>query len=299
MKTTKPCNSPHTITIERRPDNIPLICTGAGPIHPVHSQHMSLATKAIDGSKSHHSPNKLQCWRIALLLWDNKHLKLQQNWSSLEVVSSYNDATSLSINRKGSLLKGVRASDSLSLSPSLVSHTFLRNIRARWAGGAPAKIWRKMQHCHTQCKTGIPPNNIIAQYRWKCTHLHELNQQIHICWENQPQTHILVTVWYKCTSWTARRPLTACLVLDSSALDCLFRPWSFLDSLSRPCSSTLDCSSRPYACLLDLSLLVSPCLHMASARRSASATHCPKTDTSFCMCSSGSCDSVKIRMSSV
>ena len=36
-KTTKPCNSPHTITKARRTDNIPLICTGAGPIHPVHS----------------------------------------------------------------------------------------------------------------------------------------------------------------------------------------------------------------------------------------------------------------------
>jgi len=47
MKTTNPCNSPHTITIARRPDNIPLICTGAGQIHPVHSQPMSLATKAM------------------------------------------------------------------------------------------------------------------------------------------------------------------------------------------------------------------------------------------------------------
>jgi len=35
------------ITTARRPDNIPLIFTGAGPIHPVHSQPMSLATKAM------------------------------------------------------------------------------------------------------------------------------------------------------------------------------------------------------------------------------------------------------------
>jgi len=47
VKTTKPCNSPHTITTAGRPDNIPLICTGAGPIHPVHSQPMSLATEAM------------------------------------------------------------------------------------------------------------------------------------------------------------------------------------------------------------------------------------------------------------
>jgi len=46
-KTTKPCNSPHTITTAQRPDNIPLIYTGAGLIHPVHSQPMSLATEAM------------------------------------------------------------------------------------------------------------------------------------------------------------------------------------------------------------------------------------------------------------
>ena len=44
-KTTKPCNSSHTITTARRTDNIPLICTSAGPIYPVHSQPMSLATR--------------------------------------------------------------------------------------------------------------------------------------------------------------------------------------------------------------------------------------------------------------
>jgi len=51
-KTTKPCNSPHTITA-RRSDNIPLICTGAGPIHPVHSQPMSLATEAMPETRLH------------------------------------------------------------------------------------------------------------------------------------------------------------------------------------------------------------------------------------------------------
>ena len=46
-KTTKPCNSSRTITTARRTDNIPLICTSAGPIHPVHSQPMSLTTEAM------------------------------------------------------------------------------------------------------------------------------------------------------------------------------------------------------------------------------------------------------------
>jgi len=52
-KTTRPCNSPQTITTARRTDNIPLICTGAGPIHPVHSQSMSLATGAMPEMRSH------------------------------------------------------------------------------------------------------------------------------------------------------------------------------------------------------------------------------------------------------
>ena len=52
-ETTKPCNSPHTITTARRTDNIPLICTGAGPIHPVHSQPMSLATEAMPETRLH------------------------------------------------------------------------------------------------------------------------------------------------------------------------------------------------------------------------------------------------------
>jgi len=52
-KTTKPCNSPPTITTARLTDNIPLICTGAGPIHPVHSQPMSLATEAMPEMRLH------------------------------------------------------------------------------------------------------------------------------------------------------------------------------------------------------------------------------------------------------
>jgi len=52
-KMTKPCNSPHKITKVRRPNNIPLICTGAGPIHPVHSQPMSLATEAMPETRLH------------------------------------------------------------------------------------------------------------------------------------------------------------------------------------------------------------------------------------------------------
>jgi len=61
-KTTKPCNSSHTITTARRTDNIPLICTSAGPIHPVHSQPMLLATKAMPETRLHfcHFPAVLQ-----------------------------------------------------------------------------------------------------------------------------------------------------------------------------------------------------------------------------------------------
>ena len=40
-KMIKPCNSPHTITTARRTDN--MICTGAGPMRPVHSQPMLVA----------------------------------------------------------------------------------------------------------------------------------------------------------------------------------------------------------------------------------------------------------------
>ena len=74
-KTTKPCNSPHIITTARRPDNIPLICTGAGPIHPVHSQPMSLATEAMPETRLHfcHFP------AVFFLVW--------QTWAySLEFV---------------------------------------------------------------------------------------------------------------------------------------------------------------------------------------------------------------------
>jgi len=52
------CDSPHTTA--RRPDNIPVICTGAGLIHPVHSQPMSLATEAMPETRLHfcHFPGK-------------------------------------------------------------------------------------------------------------------------------------------------------------------------------------------------------------------------------------------------
>jgi len=46
-KTTKLCNSPQTTITVWRKDNIPLICTGAGPIQSVHSQPISSATGAI------------------------------------------------------------------------------------------------------------------------------------------------------------------------------------------------------------------------------------------------------------
>ena len=46
-KNDQTLNNPHTITTARRIDNIPLICTGAGLIHPVHSQPTLLATEAM------------------------------------------------------------------------------------------------------------------------------------------------------------------------------------------------------------------------------------------------------------
>jgi len=46
-KNDQTLNSPHTNTTAQRTDNIPLICTGVGLIHPVHSQPMSLATEAM------------------------------------------------------------------------------------------------------------------------------------------------------------------------------------------------------------------------------------------------------------
>jgi len=52
-KNDQTLNSPHTITTARRTDNIPLICTGAGPIHLVHSQPMSLATEALPETRLH------------------------------------------------------------------------------------------------------------------------------------------------------------------------------------------------------------------------------------------------------
>jgi len=67
-KTTKPCNSSHTITTARRTDNIPLICTSVGPIHPVHSQPMSLATEALPETRLHfcHFPAVFRWERV---LW--------------------------------------------------------------------------------------------------------------------------------------------------------------------------------------------------------------------------------------
>ena len=52
-KNDQTLNSPHTITTARRTDNIQLICTGAGPIHPVHSQPMSLATETLPETRLH------------------------------------------------------------------------------------------------------------------------------------------------------------------------------------------------------------------------------------------------------
>ena len=67
-KTTKPCNSSHTITTARRTDNIPLICTSAGPIHPVHSQPMLLAQRPCPkrGYISAIFPPFHVCMRVAL-----------------------------------------------------------------------------------------------------------------------------------------------------------------------------------------------------------------------------------------
>jgi len=70
-KTTKPCNSPHTITKVRRQDIIPLICTGAGPIHPVHSRAMSLATEAMPETRLHF------CHFPAFTQWAPWHLGLR------------------------------------------------------------------------------------------------------------------------------------------------------------------------------------------------------------------------------
>jgi len=72
-KKTKPCNSPHTIMTAWRPDNIPLICTGAGPIHPVHSQPMSLATEAMPETRLHF------CHFPAVLVYGIGKLKGQTN----------------------------------------------------------------------------------------------------------------------------------------------------------------------------------------------------------------------------
>ena len=52
----------------QRPDNIPLICTGAGPIHPVHSKPMLLATEAMPEKRLHfcHFPGFSS---VVVILW--------------------------------------------------------------------------------------------------------------------------------------------------------------------------------------------------------------------------------------
>ena len=51
-----PRNSPSHNHDSAAPRQHTLICTGAGPIHPVHAQPMSLATKAISRNKVTFSP---------------------------------------------------------------------------------------------------------------------------------------------------------------------------------------------------------------------------------------------------
>jgi len=62
--------SPHTITTARRTDNIPLICTGAGLIHPLHSQPMSLATETMPETRLHfcHFPAVFHYYCVLALL---------------------------------------------------------------------------------------------------------------------------------------------------------------------------------------------------------------------------------------
>ena len=55
-KTTKPCSSPSHNHDSAAPRQHPLIWTAAGPIHPVHGQPMSLATKAIPRNEVTFSP---------------------------------------------------------------------------------------------------------------------------------------------------------------------------------------------------------------------------------------------------
>ena len=69
-KNDQTLNSPHTITTARRTDNIPLICTGAGPIHPVHSQPMPLATEALPETRLHFCHFPAVClWRYSRRDW--------------------------------------------------------------------------------------------------------------------------------------------------------------------------------------------------------------------------------------
>jgi len=52
-KWPNPATAHHTITTARRPDNIPLICTGAGPIHPAHGPPKLRATEAMLRNRFH------------------------------------------------------------------------------------------------------------------------------------------------------------------------------------------------------------------------------------------------------
>jgi len=85
-KTTKPRNSPDTITTARRPDNIPLICTGAGPIHSVHSKPMSLATEAIAQNEITFLPFLQVFFLSCLLPTSQEHVCwFQQAWSGIGI----------------------------------------------------------------------------------------------------------------------------------------------------------------------------------------------------------------------
>jgi len=56
MKNKQTLNSPSHNHDSAAPRQRPLICTGAGPIHPVQGQPMSLATKAIPQNEVEFSP---------------------------------------------------------------------------------------------------------------------------------------------------------------------------------------------------------------------------------------------------
>jgi len=56
MKNNQIRNSPSHNHDSAAPRQHPFICPGAGPIDPVHGQHMSLATKAIPRNEITFSP---------------------------------------------------------------------------------------------------------------------------------------------------------------------------------------------------------------------------------------------------